>query len=80
MHDASHGVGKMLKFGPLVLVAHIMDSIAVQKVKRGIYTRLEIGGRVRKRDGEVIQDIDLTEVSLVARRPSSRFPEIKAVK
>jgi hypothetical protein len=67
MHDASRAVGKMLKFSPLMLVAHIVDPIAVQKVKRGVYTRLEIGGRVRKRDDRVIQDIDLTEVSLVDR-------------
>jgi hypothetical protein len=79
MHDASHGVGKMLKFSPLMLVAHIVDPITVQKVKCGIYSRFEIGGRVRKRDGRVIQDIDLTEVSLVDRRLLSRFPEIEAV-
>jgi hypothetical protein len=80
MHDTSRGgLGKMLKFSPLMLVAHIVNPITVQKVKHGIYTRLEIGGRVRKRDGKVIHDIDLTEVSLVAPKTCEESAQLRSI-
>jgi len=48
MHDVTKAAGYMLELSPSTLVAHIVDSEAVLKVKHGIYSRLECGGRIKR--------------------------------
>jgi hypothetical protein len=52
------------------LTAHIVDPVAVQKVKAGVYKGLSIGGKVLKRDPKdptTITALKLVEISLVDR-------------
>jgi phage head maturation protease len=75
MHDATKAAGRCLEISlddneRTVFVAHVVDPIAVKKVKAGVYSGFSIGGRIKRRnpqDPSIIQDIDLTEVSLVDR-------------
>lgn len=56
--------------GEFELVAHIVDPIAISKVKAGVYKGFSIGGKVRGRDPmnkTIITAMDLVEVSLVDR-------------
>jgi hypothetical protein len=56
--------------GATRLCAHVVDPVAVQKVKAGIYKGLSIGGKVLARDADdpsVITSIRLDEISLVDR-------------
>src|SRR5580765_5161128 len=75
MHDATKAAGRCLEISiddkdRTAFVAHIVDPIAVKKVKAGVYNGLSIGGRIKRRnpqDPSIIQEIVLTEVSLVDR-------------
>jgi hypothetical protein len=52
------------------LAAHIVDPVAVKKVKAGVYKGLSIGGKVLKRDPKdptTITALKLNEISLVDR-------------
>ncbi len=56
--------------GATRLCAHVVDPVAVQKVKAGVYKGLSIGGKVLSRDPvdpSVITSIRLDEISLVDR-------------
>ena len=56
------------------IVAHVVDPIAVAKVKSGTYAGFSVGGRITKRDPKdrtVITGITLSEVSLVDRPAQS---------
>jgi hypothetical protein len=56
--------------GATRLCAHVIDPVAVQKVKAGVYKGLSIGGKVLSRDPvdpSVITSIRLDEISLVDR-------------
>jgi hypothetical protein len=75
MHDATKAAGRCLEINlddneRTAFIAHVVDPIAVQKVKAGVYNGFSIGGRIKKRnpqDPSIIQEIVLTEVSLVDR-------------
>ena len=75
MHDATKAAGRCLEISlddneRTAFVAHIVDPIAVKKVRNGVYSGFSIGGRVKQRnphDPTIIQEIALTEVSLVDR-------------
>lgn len=52
------------------IMAHVVDPVAIRKIRTGTYRGLSIGGKVLKRDPadrKVITDIDLNEISLVDR-------------
>lgn len=56
--------------GATRLCAHVVDPVAIQKVKAGVYKGLSIGGKVLSRDPvdpSVITSIRLDEISLVDR-------------
>jgi len=62
--------------------ALIVDPIAVQKLKAGVYRGFSIGGRVLERDSQdrsVIRRIKLNEVSIVDV-PANRMAEISLIK
>jgi phage head maturation protease len=75
MHDTTKAAGRGIEIsvdgdGQTQFVAHVVDPIAVQKVKHGVYPGFSIGGRVKKRNAQdhtIIQEIDLMEISLVDR-------------
>ncbi len=65
------------------LVAHVVDPIAVSKIKTRTYRGFSIGGRVTKRDvgnSKTITGLSLSEISLVDRpaNPDSVFDVWKA--
>lgn len=84
MHTHS-AVGKAIKAIPddkkknLLLTAKVVDPIAWQKVKAGVYNGFSIGGRVLKQVGNEIQGIMLNEISLVDRpaNPAALFSLVK---
>lgn len=52
------------------IVGHVVDPVAIKKVRTGTYRGLSIGGKVVKRDPDdrkIITEIDLKEISLVDR-------------
>jgi hypothetical protein len=52
------------------IVAHVVDPVAIKKVKSGTYSGFSVGGKVTKRDKDdrsVITGIILSEISLVDR-------------
>jgi HK97 family phage prohead protease len=54
----------------LFLAAKVVDNVAWQKVKEGVYKGFSIGGKVTARDPRdrnIITGVDLTEISLVDR-------------
>lgn len=63
----------------LYLVAKIVDKEAWEKVKEGVYSGFSIGGRIMKRVDNVIEDLALTEISLVDRpaNPEAVFEVVK---
>jgi HK97 family phage prohead protease len=75
MHRADNAAGRALDIfldeeDKTQLVAHVVDSDAVKKVKAKVYAGFSIGGRVKKRrnsDPSIIEEIDLVEISLVDR-------------
>jgi phage head maturation protease len=75
MHDATKAAGRCLEISldendRTAFIAHVVDPLAVQKVKAGVYSGFSIGGRIKRRNSQdptIIQEIDLTEVSLVDR-------------
>lgn len=75
MHDATKAAGRALELGVdddgvTNIVAHVVDPLAITKVKSKVYAGFSIGARVKKRNGldrTIIEDIDLVEVSLVDR-------------
>ena len=69
--------------GQTHIEAHVVDPIAVLKVKSGVYKGLSIGGRVTERDAankSTITGLKLVEVSLVDRpaNPDAVFTMFKA--
>lgn len=70
MHQPSAvGVAKSLSITPegTYLEAHIVDPVAWDKVKSGVYKGFSIGGTVLKKNKNVINKILLKEISLVDR-------------
>lgn len=75
MHRSDKAAGRALEIyldneNKTQLVAHVVDTDAVKKVKAKVYAGFSIGGRVKKRrfnDPSVIEEIDLIEISLVDR-------------
>lgn len=75
MHDATKAAGRALEMsigdaGETNIVAHVVDPLAITKVKAQVYAGFSIGGRVTKRSGQdrtIIDELDLVEVSLVDR-------------
>lgn len=63
----------------LFIKAKIVDPIAWQKCKEGVYNAFSIGGKVLKRVGNVIQDLVLNEISIVDRpaNPEAIFTLVK---
>src|SRR5215469_16809899 len=52
------------------IVAHVVDPVAVQKVRHGVYKGFSIGGRVTQREAgnpKTITGLQLNEISLVDR-------------
>lgn len=84
MHTHS-AVGKAIRAIPndkkknLLLTAKVVDPVAWQKVKAGVYNGFSIGGRVLKQVGNEIQGIMLNEISLVDRpaNPAALFSLVK---
>ena len=69
--------------GKTRLVAHVVDPVAIAKVKSGVYKGFSIGGKVVSRDPadrRTITKINLIEVSLVDRpcNPEAQFEMWKA--
>jgi hypothetical protein len=85
MHQPS-AVGKTLSASidtakkALYITAKVVDPIAWEKVKEGVYNGFSIGGRVLKRIGNVIHELSLSEISLVDRpaNPDAVFALYKA--
>ena len=71
-------IGKDGKKG-LYLVAKVVDPVAWQKCKDGVYNGFSIGGKVLKRMGNEIQELILNEISLVDRPacPEAVFSMVK---
>ncbi len=63
----------------LFIKGHIVDPVAWQKVKEGVYNGFSIGGKVLTKVGNKIQDLILNEISLVDRpaNPEAVFAMIK---
>lgn len=84
MHQPS-AVGKAVKAKiddtkkALYLVAKVVDDVAWKKCKEGVYNGFSIGGRALKTVGNQIEELILTEISLVDRpaNPSAIFSLIK---
>lgn len=62
------------------IAATVVDPIAIEKVRKGVYKGFSIGGRVTKREKNVIKGLSLTEISLVDSpcNPEARFSVWKA--
>jgi hypothetical protein len=65
------------------IVGHVVDPVAVKKIKNNVYRGFSIGGRVRERESgnyKVITKLDLHEISLVDRpaNPEAVFDMWKA--
>jgi hypothetical protein len=65
------------------IVGHVVDPIAVKKIRNNVYRGFSIGGRVRERESgnyKVITKLDLHEISLVDRpaNPEAIFDMWKA--
>ncbi len=70
MHQASAvGRTKEAQFDEkgLFIKGYIVDPIAWLKVKEGVYNGFSIGGRALKRRGNVVEELALSEISLVDR-------------
>jgi len=63
----------------LFIKAKIVDPVAWQKCKEGVYNAFSIGGKVLKRVGNVIQELLLNEISVVDRpaNPEAVFTLVK---
>jgi phage head maturation protease len=63
----------------LEIAAKVVDPIAWEKVKEGVYNGFSIGGRIVKRVGNVIHEVILNEISLVDRpaNPEAVFSLVK---
>ena len=64
----------------LFLGAHVVDDTAWTKVKAGVYKGFSIGGKSLKKTGKTIEELALTEISLVDRpaNPECVFDAWKA--
>lgn len=75
MHDATKAAGRTLELSlddknRTQMVAHVVDPVAIAKIKNKVYSGFSIGGRVKTRssdDPSIITRIDLQEISLVDR-------------
>lgn len=63
----------------LYLVAKVVDKIAWEKCKEGVYNGFSIGGRILKKVDNIIEELSLSEISLVDRpaNPSAVFSLVK---
>lgn len=63
----------------LFIVGKVVDKDAWEKVKEGVYNGFSIGGKIRKRVDNVIEEIVLNEISLVDRpaNPDAVFSMVK---
>jgi hypothetical protein len=75
MHDATKAAGRAIEIGvdddgSTSIVAHVVDPIAITKVKNSVYAGFSIGGRIKKRNADdrtIIEGLELVEISLVDR-------------
>lgn len=51
--------------GSTWIVARVVDPVAIEKVRQGVYKGFSIGGKILKRDGKKITGLQLNEISLV---------------
>src|SRR3954466_4279603 len=49
------------------IAAKVVDPVAIKKVEEGVYSGFSIGGRVTKREKNIIEALKLVEISLVDR-------------
>lgn len=85
MHQPS-AVGKVLKYefdpeGRLHIEAEIVDSVAWEKIQKGVYSGFSVGGwRTDDVKGDVIESMVLDEISLIDRpaNPEAYFQIMKA--
>lgn len=63
----------------MYLVAKVVDDMAWKKVKEGVYNGFSIGGRIIKQVNNVIEELSLSEISLVDRpaNPEAIFSLVK---
>ena len=63
----------------LYIIGKVIDKIAWEKVKEGVYAGFSIGGRIKKKVGNTIHELSLSEISLVDRpaNPSAVFSLVK---
>jgi phage head maturation protease len=63
----------------LYLVAKVIDDMAWKKVKEGVYNGFSIGGRILKKINNSIEQLTLSEISLVDRpaNPEAIFSLVK---
>ena len=66
----------------LFLSAKLVDDIAWQKCKEGVYKGFSIGGRKLAKQGNKITELEMTEISVVDRpaNPDARFALAKSAK
>ena len=72
-HDGTKAAGRVLEAyvddaGATQIEAHVVDPVAIAKVRAGVYSAFSIGGKVTKRDTDdrsVIKGLRLLEISLV---------------
>lgn len=64
----------------MYLVAKVIDDVAWAKVKEGVYNGFSIGGKILKRVGNEIEELTLSEISLVDRpaNPAAIFSLVKS--
>lgn len=72
MHDSKKAAGTALECsvgddGRTYLEALVVDPIAIKKVQTGVYKGFSVGGKALKRNGTVIEQMKLVEISLVDR-------------
>lgn len=84
MHQWS-AVGKAIAAVPdearkaVMLTAKVVDDQAWAKCKEGVYSGFSIGGKILKKLGNAIEELELNEISLVDRpaNPESEFSLVK---
>ena len=56
---------EVTKAGETIIVATVVDETAIRKIRAKVYKGFSVGGRVLKREKNVITALKLTEISLV---------------
>lgn len=84
MHESTKAAGTVFKAdvmddGRTYIEARVVDKDACKKIEHGVYKGFSIGGKVLKKEGNIITKVKLTEISLVDRpcNPESLFSMYK---